>query len=339
MKRKYLTIGIIFLFVGACIIPATAQDNVKTSLVTSKENWLYVGGSGPGNYTRIQDAIDNATQGDIVFVYDDSSPYYENIVINTSLTLWGEDRVTTIINGSLGDPDTNYSIGVTINADDVTVQGFTIKGCNIGGIEVMASACHIIANIISDNFYGIGMGTANETLTEGSNSIVNNLFLHNEVGIYVSNGRDNSITGNVLSQNNIGIMISLSVNTNISHNVISEGDRGATIFGTYNTMLYRNNISYNENVGVTTVFTSADKILQNNFIGNNKSAESDQLLLLKIQLFKKELNLPLRRDVWNGNYWDEPRSVPYKIPGLGLFLKFRFQVDWHPAQAPYDITG
>jgi hypothetical protein len=32
---------------------------------------LYVGGSGEGNYTKIQDAIDNASKGDTVFVYDE----------------------------------------------------------------------------------------------------------------------------------------------------------------------------------------------------------------------------------------------------------------------------
>ena len=36
----------------------------------SNDNTLYVGGSGEGNYTKIQDAIDDASDGDIVFVYN-----------------------------------------------------------------------------------------------------------------------------------------------------------------------------------------------------------------------------------------------------------------------------
>ena len=79
MKRKWLAIGIILLFVGTCIIPAIAQDTEK-SLPSSRGNWLYVGGSGPGNYTRIQDAIDNASDGDTVFVYSGS---IKNIYILT----------------------------------------------------------------------------------------------------------------------------------------------------------------------------------------------------------------------------------------------------------------
>ena len=38
---------------------------------------LYVGGSGPGNFSKIQDAVDNTSDGDIVFVY--SGFYQENI--------------------------------------------------------------------------------------------------------------------------------------------------------------------------------------------------------------------------------------------------------------------
>ena len=63
MKRKWLAIGIILLFVGTCIIPAIAK-NTEKPLSASRGNWLYVGGSGPGNYTRIQDAIDASNDGD-----------------------------------------------------------------------------------------------------------------------------------------------------------------------------------------------------------------------------------------------------------------------------------
>ncbi|MBE3138959.1 MAG: hypothetical protein IMZ53_00075, partial [Thermoplasmata archaeon] len=46
MKRKGLAVGIILLFVGTGIIPAIAQDTQKT-LLASRGDWLYVGGSGP----------------------------------------------------------------------------------------------------------------------------------------------------------------------------------------------------------------------------------------------------------------------------------------------------
>ena len=52
--RKCLAVGIILLFVGVGIIPLTAQDIEKSYLPTSISKWLYVGGSGSGNYSSIQ---------------------------------------------------------------------------------------------------------------------------------------------------------------------------------------------------------------------------------------------------------------------------------------------
>ncbi len=42
-----------------------------------------VGGSGPGNFSKIQDAVDNTSDGDIVFVYNGF--YQENLHIGTSI--------------------------------------------------------------------------------------------------------------------------------------------------------------------------------------------------------------------------------------------------------------
>jgi len=80
---------------------------------------LYVGGSGPGNYTRIQDAIDNASDGDRIFVY--SGTYYEKIVIDKSVILVGEDKNTTIIDSSHSENIVN------IVCDNATISGFTIQ--------------------------------------------------------------------------------------------------------------------------------------------------------------------------------------------------------------------
>ncbi|MBE3093908.1 MAG: hypothetical protein IMZ52_02670, partial [Actinobacteria bacterium] len=77
---KCLVVGIILLFIGTGIIPAIAQESEKPSQSTSRGNWLYVGGSGPGNYSSIQAAINATSSGDTVFVYAASSPYYENVI-------------------------------------------------------------------------------------------------------------------------------------------------------------------------------------------------------------------------------------------------------------------
>ena len=60
---------------------------------------IYVGGSGPGNYTSIQEGIDNASEGDTVYVY--AGTYYESLLIHRSLSLEGENKYSTILNGIL----------------------------------------------------------------------------------------------------------------------------------------------------------------------------------------------------------------------------------------------
>ena len=102
------------------------DDNIKGPLKSTSSGifppsgiTLYVGGSGPDNYTKIQDAIDNASDGDTIFVY--SGTYFEHVVVDKQLYLIGEDKNSTIIDGE-GSEDV-----VVIYADGVTIQQFTIR--------------------------------------------------------------------------------------------------------------------------------------------------------------------------------------------------------------------
>ena len=128
-----------------------AIDNVKKpSNTISSGNTLYVGGTGPGNYTKIQDAIDNASDRDTVFVYDDSSPYYENVIVDKSINLVGEDRDTTVIDAD------SIEDAVYITVDWVNISGFTIRnsGNRQSGIDIGSNYNIITGNIISNNDNG-----------------------------------------------------------------------------------------------------------------------------------------------------------------------------------------
>jgi parallel beta-helix repeat protein len=250
-------------------------------------------------------------------------------VVNTSLSLIGEKKETTIINGSISgsNPFMNLSIGILVNADNVLVKGFTIQECNFSGIFLLSKNNSILENIFSENECGL--------TTDSGSTISNNLFIHNNFGMNIANG-PNNIFDNIITYNSIGIEVVFSKDANISNNIISENEYGVYIGGSYNTMLYHNNIT-NNHEGVYTWLTSADKIIQNNFIGNNKSANSIQNILMKIQLFKKELNLPLHRNVWSRNYWDDwDGTGPYVIYTKTVFVR-HFCFDWRPAQEPYHI--
>ena len=103
-------------------------------------NIFFVGGSGPNNYTLIQNAIDNASNGDTVFVMDDSSPYYENLIVDKQINLIGEDKNNTIIDGNgIGDV-------VSLYYDKIVLSGFSI--INNGNNPNIDSLIKIFSNNI-----------------------------------------------------------------------------------------------------------------------------------------------------------------------------------------------
>ena len=104
------------MFLGTSIIPSTAQ-NIKKQ--TSRGNWLYVGGSGPGNYSNIQEAITAATDGDTIFVYNGT---YSGFTCNKQLTLFGENKVGTVISSGR----------ILLSADWIYCANFTVVGNNCG---------------------------------------------------------------------------------------------------------------------------------------------------------------------------------------------------------------
>jgi len=101
------------------VLLAIDENTTYDFVLTSLGKMLYVGGDGPGNYTRIQDAVDNASGGSIIYVY--GGTYYENLVVDKSITLTGEDKTTTVIDGN----EITYTVGLF--ADGVHLSGFTIQ--------------------------------------------------------------------------------------------------------------------------------------------------------------------------------------------------------------------
>jgi parallel beta-helix repeat protein len=190
MGKKGLVCGILILFVTTSIVSALNVDSFSVSPLGTTGSWLYVGGSGPSNYTSIQDAIDHASAGDTVFVYNGT--YYECLFLDKTIHLIGENRDTTIIDGE-------YIMSViSLYADECTVNGFTL--CHGGSIEMTGPGVLIASdfNIISDNHVihnfinGIGLQSAS------NNTLVGNTILDNEVGMYL----EGFSAGNTIYHNN-----------------------------------------------------------------------------------------------------------------------------------------
>lgn len=298
MKTKWLAVGTILLFIAITVIPSYAQD-AKTPQSPLRGNWLYVGGSGPGNYTRIQDAIDNASDGDTVYVY--AGIYLGNIVINESIALIGENKNTTIIdeNTAIENPQL-IEANIYIFIDSVNINGFTIQNCNGCGIFLGSSHVIISNNIFLNNTHGIHfyMGTNHNVI------IMNNIITNNLNGIYTVAGcTNNTISKNIITNNNRGILISQ--------------------YSRYNNIFYNSFIS-NKECGIIIEWGSLfNTVSKNTFLTNGKHASFRVLS---------------SRNTWEENYWDKPRVLPFPIIGsLGLFIQNWVNFDWHPAKEPYDI--
>jgi parallel beta-helix repeat protein len=349
LTRKWLAVGIILLFVGTCIIPAMAQDTEKP-LPTTRVNTLYVGGSGPGNYTRIQDAVNASTDGDTVYVYDDSSPYQETLSVTHSITLLGENQTTTVIDAIYG------YFGVYILADHATMQGFTVLNASWYGIRINASYVTVSQTTVRDcqneDIY-IGETTGPHFI---GNLIENDTLSNSLVGILLWRCLNTTIAHNTIFNNSYnGIRIEDSFNnTIIGNRITSSGNAIEEDYGSSN--LYTTNLLQNNFCGIYFWAATFDKVIKNTFLDNNRAAYfgTSPLYLLTIILeefkdhdafFTSHFHI-FGPNVWSQNYWNKPRNLPYPIYGEHVIYLGYWELpypiiafDWHPAQEPYDIPG
>ncbi len=240
--------------------------NTTYDFVLTSGNKLYVGGTA-NNYSRIQDAINAANDGDTIFVYDDSSPYYENLVVNKSIILIGENKNTTIIDGG-GSGDVVY-----ISADFVSINGFTIEDSgddysnHDAGIKLLSNGNIITDTYIIHNREGVYLSSSN------SNNISNNSINYNRNAIRLHDASThNRISGNTIItwSSSFGVYIENSSDNNmIFQNTITNPDGWAL----YILESQENNISDNtvmkSEYGISMVYSN-DSIISNNFLKQNE---------------------------------------------------------------------
>jgi parallel beta-helix repeat protein len=220
MNRIFILIEIIILLLGIVVAPITLSLNIEGLKHTiSDGNTLYVGGSGHGNYSKIQYAINNASDGDTIFVY--SGIYYEDIRLNKSIDLIGEDRENTIIDGC------REWYVVHILADNVTVKNFyitnsTIYGSNSGiKIHGQRENITIYNNIIIDNFFGICVGDSYQYERVFYVNISNNYFVNNTYGLGLFEGQESIILNNIFVNNGLFILSTAPKENIVKNNTIN----------------------------------------------------------------------------------------------------------------------
>ena len=171
---------------------------------------------GPG---AIQDAINAASPGDIIEVTNGT--YYENLIVNKSVSIIGQDPSNTVIDGG-GKP-----IAVDILSSDVVVSGFTIEngtgelppyvGLGSGISIYRCNSTTIKNNVLRNNYYGLQLANASNCM------IFNNIIMNSSYsGIFIRvDSNDSVFFQNTIENNAIGLYTYCPSNTFYHNNFIN----------------------------------------------------------------------------------------------------------------------
>jgi parallel beta-helix repeat protein len=239
---------------------------ISTSRPSTRGETIYVDDDAiyPGNgtflwpYHCIWQGVQNASSGDTVYVFNGT--YYENIVVDKSVNIIGENREATIVNGS----DTGKAFYVTAN--NVLIAHFTIENNDAIGIQLTSKYNQILdcCCVRMGWIYGIW-------ITDSNNHITNCTCLNSYIGIYVGSD-SNQITNCTCSYNRVaGIMIDTGCKYNLITNCTCTENK---LNGLY---LYQH-ANYNQVEGCTfagnlgmglLIERSCSNLFRNNTINNN----------------------------------------------------------------------
>jgi parallel beta-helix repeat protein len=315
MKRHLLVFGIIFLFVGTGFT-SISGNKVDTYIIQSLDrgNTLYVGGNGPNNYTTIQSAINDAFDGDTVFVFN--GLYNERIIVNRSIDVIGESNEDTIINSLSGNTVVKI-VDSGVSFENFKITASTYSGPENAGIHMRPSnEIKVSNNVIFSAFY---YGMLGETLED---SIINkNEILQSEIGIRLKNSQNNVIKRNMIiarrEDNGHGIWLSSSHFNLFEYNDILDFVDGITFIDSYSTRIYHNNFRSQFRCGLYFVAWDfehiSDFFVWNNYYSDWIGLKNPSLQFLPYLFFRGISSEDF--------YW----AIP--IPAF----------DWNPAKQPFDI--
>jgi len=273
-------------YVGTCYVQYLSSDNLSNYEDNNYATYFVTPGyGGPVHnlntnlyYTTIQSAIENASSGDVIQV--ESGTYYENLYIDKKITLMGENKDTTIIDGQ-------GSTVINIDANDVTITGFTIRS-GYNGVYIEDSSDNLIINnkITANDYDGILLYNSDNNEINGNiityssnqaiqlfsshyNDILGNTLKHSTYcGIWIKTSNNNNIQGNDCKNNKYGIILYESSYNTIDGNYFNNHNKhgGYLDSSNYNTIKH-NDFKYNQ-WGMT-IDSVHDNTINDNSFNNN----------------------------------------------------------------------
>jgi len=196
------------------------------------------------NFTKLQDAVDAAGEGDIIEVR--SGAYYESVDLNRRLVLRGVD--------------TGEGKPVVDAEGDGSPIAVMVDGCTVDGFNVTGS---------DDEWEDAGI-----RVESSNNTIKNNLINFNQERgiILLGPSNNNRISTNCINFNgDVGICLRDDCFDNrlMDNNVCFNGDHGIELdWDSFNITLINNNVSFNSEIGIC--IHCDNNTLINNTASNNE---------------------------------------------------------------------
>jgi parallel beta-helix repeat protein len=166
--------------------------------------------------------------------------------------------------------------------------------------------------------------------------------------VYIS-AQGVSVSGFTIRNGDDGIKLYKSRRISIRGNIISNNGKGIDLVISHFNTVKGNNISNNV-YGVYLSNSRFNFIQKNNFILNEQDAFFSNFITGILDLHFLNLFFG-RTNRWMQNYWNKPRLLPKLIFGVtilymggwygppDIYIPWIPQIDWRPAQEPYDIGG
>ena len=204
----------------------------------------------PDDYPTIQEAINNAGAGDVIYVK--AGIYEENIVINESISLIGESRETTIIDGN------GSGWVVNIECSYVTFRNFTVRNGTVGIWISETSQDRIEDNVVRNCNKGILIVTS--LWFQDNHLLRNNIISDNKYGIVLEGCRNVTILQNDIINN-----------TERGIELTADPRQAIEFRGSHNNLICCNDIVGNE-VGIY-LLGENNKFYHNNFLNNSENVQ------------------------------------------------------------------
>jgi parallel beta-helix repeat protein len=238
-----------FTIVGISVLAIILLSNASARTIT-------VDDGGGQQYTSIRAAVNAANAGDTIYIY--SGIYNEQVMINKSINLQGENNQNTIIKGTGASLSGIYITTNYVNVSNLKVENFGF-GIYLYSISNNIIASNTVANCSWDGIYLYS--SSNNIIT--SNIVANS----NDRGILFYSSSNNNITSNTVANCSSGIYLYSSSNNKILYNAISSCKQGIYLLSSSNNNITCNNIYGNKEYGLYVV-SYTDNTARNNWWGN-----------------------------------------------------------------------